>query len=169
MTWRKAASTCCRRFGFYTTRIPLAALADSGCHVSLEEAAAGNESDQYWLATVRSISVLVIDDDPDVREVTALTLLASGFTVETAANGKIALSLLESIRPALILLDVMMPIMDGPEFRQCQRQNPSLLRIPTVVMTAASTEPWLDVAIAETLRKPVGRAALLQVVRRYCC
>ncbi|MBA3462330.1 MAG: response regulator [Deltaproteobacteria bacterium] len=116
-----------------------------------------------------SVSVLVVDDDPDIREVTEMTLRASGFSVKTAANGKEALDMLESVCPELILLDVMMPIMDGPEFRQCQRRSPNLVRIPTVVMTASSAEPWLDVAIADTLRKPVGRDALLRVVQRFCC
>ena len=112
--------------------------------------------------------VLIVDDDPDVRDMMDAVLTNAGYTVETATNGDEALKLLRSIRPELILLDIKMPTMDGAEFRQAQRREPELLRIPTVVMTAAPVEALLDLAVKETLRKPVGKAELLATVRRHC-
>ena len=95
-------------------------------------------------------------------------LARSGYAVETAADGEQALWLLRSIHPALIFLDISMPIMDGAEFRQAQRRDRELIRIPTVVMTGADVEPLLDLAVEGTLRKPVRKNDLLTIVRRHC-
>jgi CheY-like chemotaxis protein len=113
--------------------------------------------------------ILVVDDDPDVRDMMDAVLTTAGYVVITAVNGEEALEFLDSIRPALILLDVNMPMMDGAEFREAQRRDPELIRIPTVVMTGgADVEPQLDIAVEETLRKPVHRSDLLAMVQRYC-
>jgi CheY-like chemotaxis protein len=111
---------------------------------------------------------LIVDDDPESVEVIHEILAREGYDVETAANGADALALLDSIRPALIFLDVQMPVMDGAEFRQVQRRDRDLIRIPTIVMTAAAVEPLLDLAVEETLRKPVRKDELLRIVRRHC-
>jgi DNA-binding response OmpR family regulator len=58
--------------------------------------------------------------------------------------------------------------MDGPTFRQEQRRHWEWLRIPTIVMTGANEEPMLDIAVEETLRKPVKGAELLALVARHC-
>jgi CheY-like chemotaxis protein len=68
----------------------------------------------------------------------------------------------------MILLDIQMPVMDGAEFRQAQRRNPELLRVPTVVMTGSKEEPLLDMSVVETLIKPFRRDELLAIVARYC-
>src|SRR6185503_13456436 len=86
------------------------------------------------------VSVLVVDDDVDTREMVEQLLTAANYSVVTASDGREALELLETIRPALILLDVQMPVMDGAEFRQQQRRDPALLRIPTVVISGAASE-----------------------------
>jgi CheY-like chemotaxis protein len=114
------------------------------------------------------VCVLVVDDDPEIRDMTAALLEAAGYSVATAADGKEAFSLLRSVRPALIVLDVCMPIMSGAEFRELQRRDRDLLRIPTVVMTARSDEPLLDLAVEATLRKPVSMQELLRIVRKHC-
>lgn len=95
-------------------------------------------------------------------------LTKEGYSVRTAANGREALELLQTIRPSLILLDVQMPVMDGMEFREHQRRDRALLSIPTVVLTGAAVEPMLDLAVDEALRKPVRGADLLEIVRRHC-
>ena len=112
--------------------------------------------------------VLVVDDDLEIVEMMVTILRRSGFAVETAGNGREALDRVRTLRPALILLDIHMPIMDGAEFRQAQRRDPELIRIPTIVMTAACEEPLLDLAIEETLRKPVRAHDLLRIVRSHC-
>jgi CheY-like chemotaxis protein len=113
-------------------------------------------------------AVLVVDDDPDTREMLAAVLDREGYTVATVANGLQAIAYLRTARPQLILLDVCMPVMDGATFRQVQRRNPDWLRIPTVVMTGAYDEPVLDLAVEEAFRKPVRARRLLDIVARYC-
>jgi DNA-binding response OmpR family regulator len=88
--------------------------------------------------------------------------------VATAGDGREALDLLASIRPELILLDLGMPIMDGAHFRQEQRRNAEWIRIPTIVMTGGHDEPQLDLAVEQTLRKPVHVQELLAIVRSHC-
>jgi CheY-like chemotaxis protein len=116
----------------------------------------------------QSGSILVVDDDREIRELMEAILSKAGYAVAVAADGDEALRLMRSIRPSLIFLDINMPIMDGAEFRQAQRRDPDLIRIPTVVMTAANTEPLLDLAVEETLRKPVHCDDLMRIVRRHC-
>jgi CheY-like chemotaxis protein len=116
----------------------------------------------------KDVSVLVVDDDVDTREMVEQLLTAASYSVVTASDGREALDLLETIRPALILLDVQMPVMDGAEFRQLQRRDPTLIRIPTVVISGAASEPVLDLAIDEALKKPVTRADLMRLVERHC-
>jgi CheY-like chemotaxis protein len=114
------------------------------------------------------VSVLVVDDDSEIREMMATILADAGYSVETAADGQEALAVLRSIRPGVIFLDLQMPRMNGAEFRQSQRRNRNLISIPTVVMTASNDEPVLDLAVEETLRKPVRLHDLLRIVQRHC-
>lgn len=114
------------------------------------------------------VSVLVVDDDVDTRDMVEQLLTAASYSVVTASDGHEALELLKTIRPGLILLDVQMPVMNGAEFRQVQRRDPDLIRIPTVVISGAASEPILDLAIDEALKKPVHRADLMRLVERHC-
>jgi CheY-like chemotaxis protein len=111
--------------------------------------------------------VLVVDDDPELREIMEAVLAKAGYSVVVAADGHEGLKLMRSVRPALVFLDINMPIMDGAEFRESQRRDPDMIRIPTVVMTAANTEPLLDLAVEETLRKPFHLDDLMRIVRRH--
>jgi CheY-like chemotaxis protein len=113
------------------------------------------------------ISALIIDDDADTRELLAEVLRAAGYSAATAADGEEGLQLLRSLRPDVILVDLFMPGMDGAHFRQAQRRDPQLLEIPTIVMTASDEEPLLDLAVDETLHKPVTSEHLLATVRRF--
>lgn len=82
-------------------------------------------------------TVLYVDDEPDIREVVELSLgLVSGLTIHTCDSGERALEILPQLRPDLILLDVMMPRLDGPSTLQRLRADPELSRIPVVFMTA---------------------------------
>jgi CheY-like chemotaxis protein len=113
-------------------------------------------------------SILIVDDDLDTCDMLATALRRAGYSVCTATNGRDAIACLQVGIPELILLDIEMPIMNGAEFRQAQRQNRDWLRIPTVVMTGSRFEPQLDLAVKETLRKPFTAKNLLGVVARYC-
>jgi DNA-binding response OmpR family regulator len=111
--------------------------------------------------------VLVIDDDPVLRETLEEALAAEGYDVEAAGNGLEALSVLPGWRPDLIILDLMMPIMDGWRFRAEQRQTDSA-NVPILILTshwdAMSASSGMDAA--ETVRKPFELDALLSTVQR---
>ncbi len=112
--------------------------------------------------------MLVIDDDPEARDMLAAIVEKAGYTVATASHGGEGLDVLRTTQPELIFLDVCMPIVSGHEFRQEQRRHREWLKIPTVVMTGMDDEPMLDVAVEATLRKPVRARELLAIVERYC-
>jgi len=117
----------------------------------------------------RSVSVLIVDDDADNREVLGEVLSDAGYSVVFARDGAEALALLRGLRPDVILLDLNMPIMDGLEFRAAQRRDPALAPIPTVVMTALDHfREWMgELAPTEMVAKPLKLAQLLSIVRRY--
>jgi CheY-like chemotaxis protein len=81
-------------------------------------------------------SVLVVDDDPDVRVMLETYLELEGFDVLTASNGLDALQRLRDVRPSVILLDLMMPVMDGFMFLDHVKHVPALAQVPIVVLTA---------------------------------
>lgn len=112
--------------------------------------------------------ILVVDDDPEVLDMMDAILTSAGYDVETATNGLEALALLPSITPAMIFLDINMPMMDGVQFREAQRRDRNLIRIPTIVMTGGDVHPLLDLAVDETMRKPARKADVLAVALRYC-
>jgi CheY-like chemotaxis protein len=115
--------------------------------------------------------VLVVDDDADVREATQLVLENSGYSVQTARDGRQALEILRKSpeRPCLILLDLMMPVMDGWRFRVEQQHDAALAPIPVVVLSGATdTHRSADSLCAdEHISKPVSLDRLLETVRRY--
>jgi CheY-like chemotaxis protein len=116
--------------------------------------------------------VLVVDDDPDVREALVMALEAHGLRVESAANGREALERLRAgDSPCVILLDLMMPVMNGWRFRAEQASDPRLAHIPVVVLTGAgpaarATEAGL--AASSVLSKPVDLERLMSIVERLC-
>lgn len=117
--------------------------------------------------------VLVVDDDPDILEVIRIALEAEGFAVVLAANGREALSRLhEGMTPCVILLDLMMPVMDGWEFRDVQAKDPSFARIPVVVFSAGGRQTVSAAAAAlqatDYLTKPLDLDVLVVTVGRYC-
>ena len=116
--------------------------------------------------------VVVIDDDEDVRDALMDALTDADFKPLGASNGANALDRLRALdaRPCLILLDVMMPEMDGWEFRAAQRRDPALAEIPVVVLTAHADarQAAASMQAAGFLRKPVSRESLLATVGRFC-
>jgi two-component system response regulator MprA len=117
-------------------------------------------------------TVLVVDDDRDIRDVLTDALEAEGYTVVTAADGQEALDWLRSgaARPCVILLDLMMPRMDGIQFRTELLNHSEFALIPVVVLSA---DPSAIVAarslnFAGSLRKPVQLEALLAAVHAHC-
>jgi CheY-like chemotaxis protein len=113
--------------------------------------------------------ILVVEDDQALREGLSDALLLEGYRVESAENGQTALRILKKgVRPCLILLDLMMPVMDGWTFRQELLKDPALSDIPVVVMTAASMQAARGVATHKTLWKPLQMDAVVDVVLQHC-
>lgn len=113
--------------------------------------------------------ILVVDDDDEIREVMKTILELEGYRVIEARDGAEALELLRgSTRPDLILLDLMMPVMDGREFRERQRKDPLLGAIPVVLVSAFSLADANVAAMGAVgyLRKPFELETLLEIVAR---
>lgn len=117
-------------------------------------------------------TVLIVEDDQDVRESIEEVLTLNGYQTLCAENGKEALdrARLSAKKPCVILLDVMMPVMDGWQFRAIQRSDAELGQIPVVVLTAHANakEAATKMETAGWLRKPVAMRDLLSMVRRFC-
>jgi CheY-like chemotaxis protein len=117
--------------------------------------------------TASFIDVLLVEDDGDLRDAMADTLEESGYSVAAVSNG---LECLEWLReadrpPSLILLDLMMPVMDGWQFRVEQLKDPKLAAIPVVILSAMASPAVND--NVEHLKKPVKLQPLLALVARY--
>ncbi|HVL69348.1 MAG TPA: response regulator [Vicinamibacterales bacterium] len=113
--------------------------------------------------------ILVVEDNDDVRDMMAVSLQLEGHQVTTAANGREALAKLRAgERPCLILLDLMMPVMDGWEFRDALQQEPELRHVPVVVVSAATAELVRKAPAEAYLPKPIDMEQLLEVVCEFC-
>jgi CheY-like chemotaxis protein len=111
--------------------------------------------------------ILVVDDDNDLRETLQMLLEASGFSVAVAANGRAALEHLRTgTRPRLILLDLMMPEMNGWQFLEHARRDASLASIPIVIMTAHKSPALPPPPLDDVLHKPFDAADLLATITR---
>jgi CheY-like chemotaxis protein len=111
--------------------------------------------------------VLVVDDDVGMREVIGDFLESSGHQVVTAANGREALRILLSLKPCCIILDLMMPIMNGQEFRKIQMADKTVCDIPVYVCSASLDE--VDVSglkFTGQIRKPLDLEALNKLMRQ---
>lgn len=114
--------------------------------------------------------VLVVDDDPDIRKIAQASLeLVEGWQVLTASNGAEALLLAAEQRPEAILLDVMMPEMDGPETVRLLAGQPATAAIPVVLLTARvhpkDSTPFPDLGVAGVIAKPFDPLHLAGQVR----
>ena len=116
-------------------------------------------------------SVLVVEDDPELLRSLSEVLQSEGYPVACARHGLEALGRLRGgVRPSLILLDLMMPIMNGWQFRYEQRQDSDLAKIPVVVVSAKSDSQqhaaWLEAD--GYISKPINMDLLLDTLHRYC-
>jgi CheY-like chemotaxis protein len=114
-------------------------------------------------------TVMVVDDDADIREVLAGALADEGFTVTTAGNGLEALEALQGTEPpCMILLDLMMPMMDGYQFLDVWRDDPCLHEIPVALITASSHLDRRRLDGVPVFPKPITIAKLLEIVAQRC-
>jgi CheY-like chemotaxis protein len=110
--------------------------------------------------------VLIVEDDPDSRNMLAALLGLHGYRTVTAANGLEALELARRERPVVILLDLMMPVMDGQTFRREQLSDATLAAIPVVVLSAHAQTAELsrELGVATHLLKPFDLDQLLRAI-----
>jgi CheY-like chemotaxis protein len=121
-------------------------------------------------------NVLIVEDDPDTREMVRQLLARQGFYVVAAEDGLEALHLLRAVRhrapeaPCLVLLDLSMPRLGGNEFRRSQLGDPTVANVPIAVMSGAADleERAAAMGAVATIAKPLDIDVLLEIVKRYC-
>jgi signal transduction histidine kinase/CheY-like chemotaxis protein len=132
------------------------------------KAAARSKEMEQEIATAGENPILVIDDDPNSRELLLRTLEMDGHIVVTAASGEEGLDLAERLKPSLITLDIMMPEMDGWTVLRRLKANPDLEHIPVIMASiVADKDMGYTLGAVESLTKPIDRKLLLQTVRQF--
>ena len=125
----------------------------------------------HCLARDHAHRILVVDDNGNTRDSLCLLLQSEDYDAEGVENGREALRVLrDGYEACLILLDLMMPVMDGWAFRVEQRQDPSLKDIPVVVLSAAMNpaQEAARLGAIAGLGKPLDLTRLLDLVAQYC-
>lgn len=114
-------------------------------------------------------NILVVEDDNSIRELLVEFLESEGYAVDSANNGQEGINLLKEKTPDLILVDLMMPVMDGYAFRTEQLKHDTWRNIPTVVMSAEANarEKMKKFNVTAFLSKPVELDTILQTVERF--
>jgi CheY-like chemotaxis protein len=113
--------------------------------------------------------VLIVEDDNDVREMMDLLLTSIGYRTVTAPNGAVALDRLRQDRPCMVLLDLMMPVMTGWEFRERQLADPQLASIPVLCMSAVYQPEDVKTKLQVTcLTKPLDFGRLIDEIASAC-
>jgi CheY-like chemotaxis protein len=123
------------------------------------------------LGTRSDPTIFLVEDDKATRDAMTMVLESEGYRVKAAANGREALDRLRDARPPrLILLDLMMPVMNGWQFRDAQTRDPRLASIPVVLFSAEAdlSQKAKNLGIAGYLQKPVEFDELLATVREHC-
>lgn len=116
--------------------------------------------------TVCSHPILVVDDDPDIRASLKDILEDEGYSVHEAGNGREALAALQTVTPCVILLDWMMPVMDGLEFLEARKGTPAA-KVPVIVVTAAQPSARFE-NVARVLHKPLSLLRLFESIAEHC-
>jgi CheY-like chemotaxis protein len=117
-----------------------------------------------------SFTILLVEDDFDVREALSETLREEGYDVDVASDGVEALDYLRAGgQPGVILLDLMMPRMSGSEFRLVQMKDPLLAHFPVVLLSADGRmrEKAMALATQGAVRKPINLDELLAIIERF--
>lgn len=114
-------------------------------------------------------SILVIEDNKEIQESLKMVLEVEGYTVYTADNGKEGMDILKKIpTPCVILLDLMMPVMNGWEFVEAISRDIMLSTIPIIVVSAFGDKKGTPIT-NDYIQKPIDLDALLNTVCKYCC
>jgi CheY-like chemotaxis protein len=113
--------------------------------------------------------VLVVEDDEQIREALCELLAEAGYRAVGVGNGQEALTYLANGQhPCLIVLDLMMPVMDGWQFRREQQRDPALATIPVLVVTAAGNRTGDELTNVDVIAKPFRMEELMAAIERNC-
>jgi CheY-like chemotaxis protein len=113
-------------------------------------------------------TILVVEDDADIRELISEMLVQVGYHVAEAGNGQEALDFLRAHEcPCLMILDLMMPVLSGPELLEIMAEDERLSRLPVVVVSAVADRGSAP-GVAKFLRKPVPSEILRAAIAEYC-
>ena len=113
--------------------------------------------------------MLVVEDDPDLRDAVVAALTSRGYAVIEAGDGAVALRMLDVLRPDAILLDLIMPTMDGFEFLAARAERPEIASIPVVIASAAPPDRELAPSTwNELVVKPYDLTTLCETLDRVC-
>jgi CheY-like chemotaxis protein len=115
-------------------------------------------------------TILVVDDDPDTRELMTTCLVTAGYAVHAASNGCEALGILETELPSAMVVDLNMPMMDGAELRRHQQDSPATSSVPFILVSGALNAERIarDLGIVDVVMKPVDTARLLAIIASHC-
>src|ERR671936_329994 len=121
-------------------------------------------------------NILIVEDDPDTREMLSTLLSIEGFHAVGAEDGLEALHLLRTVKhrapdvPCLVLLDLKMPRLSGNEFRRAQLGDPTVANVPVAVLSGAVDIEQSAQALGAvaSVTKPIDVEQLMNIVRRYC-
>lgn len=111
--------------------------------------------------------VLVVDDEFGIRDVLEDLLGDEGYRTASAPNGQVALERMRAERPDLVLLDYMMPVMNGAALVEAMRQSAELETVPVVLMSASPSSAWRNVPATAYLPKPFELGQVLDVIARF--
>lgn len=115
--------------------------------------------------------ILIVEDDPAIRDALTQLLEDEGYPVVGVANGQEAIEHLRTAeRPHLILLDLMMPVMNGMQFLQAQQHDAAIAGIPVIVLSAVNNieQKVSSFPVQGFLRKPITFTSLFTIVEQYC-
>ncbi|MFZ9596454.1 MAG: response regulator [Bdellovibrionia bacterium] len=113
-------------------------------------------------------SILIVEDEPSIRENLKFLLELEGYPVFTAVDGKEGLQVLRKMpRPCLVLLDLLMPVMNGMEFLEAKSHEDAIASIPVCVVSGVSEDPKLA-QVSAFVKKPIHFEGLLKFVKHYC-
>ena len=116
-------------------------------------------------------TILVVDDDPEIRESLSELLYHRGYSVLQAENGRRALDVLKTVpprTPCIVVLDLAMPVLDGHQFLQYRAEDPRLRHIPVVVLSGNPRPIHPLEGIEAYLQKPLEPEMLLEIIRKTC-
>lgn len=114
-------------------------------------------------------SILIIEDDEDILDMLKISLEMEGYQVSIAKNGREGLEILPQMpKPCLILLDLMMPVMDGWAFAEALGKDTVLAAIPVVVVTAFAEKVGSPTQASAVIKKPIDLDLLFRIVGKYC-